>query len=136
MESNLATSKMFSSLVDSVESELGITLQGFECQTSIGEVSHQFSHIHHKYVVFSCKYSEADILERTTQGKRATKWISQGELAGAALSTAMRKVFATFEKYRNGTIQQKIVKGQKRKKGAVHDGRKQMVLESFFKSKN
>ena len=136
VESNLTTSKMFSYLVDSVESELGITLQGVECQTSIGEVSHQFSHIHHKYVVFSCKYSEADVLEQTTQGKRATKWISQGELAGAALSTAMRKVFATFEKYRNETIQQKIVKGQKRKKGALHDGRKQMVLESFFKSKN
>ena len=139
VESSLTEAKMFLSLANFVESELGITLQDARCQKSIEEVSHQFSHIHHKYVVYACKYSGGESLEQSIEGNRAIRWMSQEDLASAALSTAMRKVFTAFEKHsndKNGKISAKLDNPKKRKRAASHDGRKQMVLDSFFKSKN
>ena len=53
VESSLAETKIYSSLTDFIESELGFTMPDVKRQKSIAEVSHQFSHIHHKYVVYS-----------------------------------------------------------------------------------
>lgn len=125
---------MSSSLVDFIESELGMTLEKVKCQESIAEVSHQFSHIHHKYVVFACKYSEAGSSHQTSKGNREMKWLPREDLATAALSTAMRKVFSAFEKRNNAG--RKVNNSKKRKRGEHCDGRKQMVLDAFFKSKN
>lgn len=137
VESSVAETKMYSSLTDFVESELGLTMPDVKHQKSIAEVSHQFSHIHHKYVVYACKYSGGETLQQTTQGNREVKWISREDLDSAALSTAMRKVFTAFEKYnsgRNGKSEAKVDNYKKRKRGRPHDGQKQMVIEKFFKS--
>jgi len=140
VESELTEAKMYSSLNDFVGSELGVTLLNTKFHESIGEVSHQFSHIHHKYVVYSCKFKGDKNLEQTTEGNREIKWISREGIAGAALSTAMRKVFSAFEKYnsagRNERSQPKGETSKKRKRGDCNDGRKQMILDTFFKSKN
>ena len=62
------------------------------------------------------------------------KWMSREDLASAALSTAMRKVFSAFEKHYN--VGRTVNNSRKRKRADQGDGRKQMVLDAFFKSKN
>lgn len=126
--------KMYSSLADFIESDLGISLEKNKRRESIGEVSHQFSHIHHKYVVYTCKCSGTDTVKQAAQGKRDMKWISREDLASAALSTAMRKVFSAFEKH--NSVGRTVNNSKKRKRADQCDGRKQMVLDTFFKSKN
>ena len=137
VESSLPETGMFAALGNSLESELGITLEQQKNLKSIGEVSHQFSHIHHKYVVYSYKYTGDETSHETTQNNREIKWISRDGLDKAALSTAMRKVFTAFEKHSNNKNEKHPAKAdRKRKRTDPHDGRKQMVLDSFFKPKN
>lgn len=125
---------MYSSLVNFVNSELGITLDDSKSHENIGEVSHQFSHIHHKYFVYACMYSGEDSPVETREGHRAMKWITREELSTSAFSTAMRKVFSAFENH--ASADSKLSNPKKRKRGDESGGRKQMVLDTFFKSKN
>lgn len=137
VESSLPETGMFTALGNFLESELGITLEQKKHPKRLGEVSHQFSHIHHKYVVYTYKYTGDETLDETTQENREMKWISREDLDSAALSTAMRKVFTAYEKHSNGKNEKQPAKvDRKRKRTHPHDGRKQMVLDAFFKPKN
>ena len=137
VESSLPETGMFTALGNFLESELGITLEQRKNAKRIGEVSHQFSHIHHKYVVYAYKYTEHETLDETTQENREIKWIPRDDLGKAALPTAMRKVFAAFEKHSHGKNEKQPAKvDRKRKRTDPHDGRKQMVLDAFFKTRN
>ncbi|KAL9983249.1 hypothetical protein ACROYT_G005395 [Oculina patagonica] len=137
VESNMPEAGMTTALGIFLESELGITLKQKKNTKSIAEVSHQFSHIHHKYVVYADMHIGDETLDKTTQENRDMKWISSDDLQSAALSTAMRKVFTAYEKHSGGKNEKQLAKvDRKRKRADPHDGRKQTVLDSFFKSKN
>ena len=137
VESSLPETGMFTALGNFLESELGITLEQKKNVKRIGEVTHQFSHIHHKYVVYACKYTGRETLNETTQENREIKWIPREDVDKAALSTAMRKVFTAFEKHSLGKNEKQHAKvDRKRKRTDPHDGRKQMVLDAFFIPKN
>ena len=137
VETSLPETGMFTALGNFLESELGITLEQKKNVKSIGEVSHQFSHIHHTYVVYAYKCTGHETLHETTQENREIKWIPKDDLDKAALSTAMRKVFTAFEKHNHGKNEKQTAKvDRKRKRAEPHDGRKQMVLDAFFKPKN
>lgn len=137
VESSLPGTGMFTALGNFLESELGITLEKKKNVESIGEVCHHFSHIHHKYVVYAYKYTGHETLDETTQENREMKWIPRDDVDKAALSTAMRKVFTAFENYSHGKNEKQPAKvDRKRKRADPHDGRKQMVLDAFFKPKN
>lgn len=125
---------MYSSLVNFVNGELGITVVDSKSHDSIVEVSHQFSHIHHKYFVYACIYSGDDSPVKAREGHRAMKWITREELSTTAFSTAMRKVFSAFDNHTSAD--RKLSNPKKRKRGDQSGGRKQMVLDTFFKSKN
>lgn len=137
VDSNLSETRMFTDVSKFLESDLGVAMEQKKHSKSVGEISHQFSHIHHKYVVYAYKYTGDETLDQTTQVNREMKWLSRDDLSGAALSTAMRKVFTAYEKQNNGKNQNQQTKlDRKRKRADPHDGRKQMVLDAFFKSKN
>lgn len=132
IESSLPETGMFKALGNFLESKLGLFLEQKNLK-SIGEVSHQFSHIHHKYVVYAYKYTGDETT--ATQDNSEIKWISRDDIDKAALSTAMRKVFTAFEK-NNKNENQPAKVDRKRKRVDPHDGRKQMVLDAFFKPKD
>lgn len=137
LESDMPETSMSTALGNFLESELAISLEQKKNMKSIAEVSHQFSHIHHKYIVYAYKYTGDETLEKTTQQNREMKWISRDDLHSAALSTGMRKVFTAYEKHSSGRNEKQLAKiDRKRKRADPHDGRKQMVLDAFFKSKN
>lgn len=136
VEPNKSDAEMFAVLWNFLKNKLGITLEQRNPKR-IAEVSHQFSHIHHKYVVYAYKYPENEAGLQTTQENREIKWISRHDLDSAALSTAMRKVFTAFEKHNNGKNEgQPANVDKKRKRADPHDGKKQMMLDAFFKSKD
>lgn len=132
IESSLPETGIFKALGNFLESKLGLFLEQNNLK-SIGEVSHQFSHIHHKYVVYAYKYTGDETT--VTQDNSEIKWISRNDIDKAALSTAMRKVFTAFEKHNKNKNQPAKV-DRKRKREDTHDGRKQMVLDAFFKPKD
>lgn len=136
VESNMPETGMSTALGNFLQGELGITLELKKNMKSIAEVSHQFSHIHHKYAVYTYKYTGDETLDKSTQDNREMKWMSRDDLHSAALSTAMRKVFTAFEKHHDGKNKNPQAKvDRKRKRVDNHDGRKQLVLDAFFKSK-
>ena len=131
--------KSVSLLNSFLKNECGITVQVSKDQASIGEVSHHFSHIHHKYIIHYCNYVGGEKIEKCVQVQRQKRWISREGLKDAALSTAMRKVFIAYEKGNQATSGKNEVKTQgskKRKQTDAHAGQKQMMLDAFLKSNN
>lgn len=135
VESNQSDAYMFTTLCNFLENNLGITLKQ-RTQKRIAEVSHKFSHVHHKYMVFSYEHPEIKHLLQTSQEKSKIRWITREDLDTAALSTAMRKVFTAFEMHNSGENEKQAKVDRKRKRPNSHDGRKQMVLDGFLKSKD
>ncbi|XP_068745675.1 adenine DNA glycosylase-like [Montipora capricornis] len=134
VKSDVMNDARYSSLVNFIKSELDISLEVVKSPQSVGEVSHKFSHIHHKYIVYACTYNGGGLSKESSQGNKLMKWMSREELSTAAFSTGMRKVFSAFEKHTN--VDKKLSNPKKRKRGDHFDGRKQMVLDSFFESSN
>ncbi|PFX16397.1 adenine DNA glycosylase-like [Stylophora pistillata] len=135
VESNKSDAYMFTSLCNFLEHKLGITLEQRTPQR-IADVSHKFSHVHHKYIVFVYEHPEIKNLPQTSQEKSKIRWITRDDLDTAALSTAMRKIFTAFENHNSNEYEKQAKVDRKRKRENSYDGRKQMVLDRFFKSKD
>ena len=61
-----------------------------------GVVSHQFSHIHQKYVVWSATVDEQDV--QAPDNYQKVQWIREDDMNQVAISTAMKKVFQYYKK--------------------------------------
>ncbi|XP_078657921.1 adenine DNA glycosylase-like isoform X1 [Branchiostoma floridae x Branchiostoma belcheri] len=135
------------SLIDSYLKEtLGLTFEDVEKRTHVGEVVHIFSHIHQTYIVETFDV-EHDGQDGVTGNKEAPpcRWVTRSELQGAALSTAMRKVFKAYEasvsaSKHPATVNStgsKVSNKRKRKSSSdSSDKKKQMALDAFFKPRS
>ncbi|XP_066298550.1 adenine DNA glycosylase-like isoform X2 [Branchiostoma lanceolatum] len=132
------------SLIDSYLKEtIGLTFGDVERRIHVGEVVHIFSHIHQTYMVetFDVECDGQD----GRMGKQEAppcRWVTRSELQGAALSTAMRKVFKAYEASKSrsqhpaigNSTGAKASNKRKRKSSSDNgDKKKQMALDSFFK---
>eukprot|EP00053_Salpingoeca_punica_P015364 m.141351 g.141351 ORF g.141351 m.141351 type:complete len:595 (+) comp16692_c0_seq1:73-1857(+) len=102
---------------------------GVSCEwRPAGTVKHVFSHLVHTYVVMTAKVDgEADARLAPLQLQtRASQWLSEDELAKAAVSTNMRKVFAQ--------ALQSLSKPQplSKQKGGAKGTKKQLTLAGFL----
>lgn len=102
--------------------------------SQIGEVIHIFSHIHQTYVVeaFEIKNKPSHVTSPQTN----LQWLTAEQLQSAAISTAMRKVFKSYENYVNGKTVT-IKKRSSRYKGVDKQQLKKQktLMESFFQPK-
>ncbi|XP_078574253.1 adenine DNA glycosylase-like isoform X2 [Branchiostoma floridae x Branchiostoma japonicum] len=133
------------SLIDSYLKEtLGLTFGDVEKRTHVGEVVHIFSHIHQTYMVETFDVQHHDGQDGGTGKQEAppSRWVTRSELQGAALSTAMRKVFKAYEASksesqhpanRNSTGTKVSNKRKRKSSSDSSDKKKQMALDSFFK---
>ncbi|KAK7868753.1 hypothetical protein R5R35_002549 [Gryllus longicercus] len=104
----------------------------FEVQSTklLGSVLHEFSHIHQTYVVFHGKVEEIKSL-LTSEQYQAQQWISKTQFETAAVSTAMRKVFALLDSpchQSNKILGKRRIERKKIKNNSM--------ITSFFKPKN
>ncbi|XP_013406730.1 adenine DNA glycosylase-like [Lingula anatina] len=64
----------------------------------VGEVKHLFSHISQTYVVYQLTQVDSVLGELGGQcGDQCARWVDRDQLMEAAISTAMKKVFKTYE---------------------------------------
>lgn len=68
----------------------------------LGEVVHQFSHIHQTYKVFSAKVESPTITFNQNQYQKC-EWLMSEEIDQSAISTAMKKVFGLLKKQSRGS---------------------------------
>ena len=59
---------------------------------TILQVSHQFSHIHHTYKVWSGKLADGIDAGDSAQGTDTLKWVTRPQLKDTAIPTGMVKV--------------------------------------------
>ncbi|XP_013406717.1 adenine DNA glycosylase-like [Lingula anatina] len=108
----------------------------------VGEVKHLFSHISQTYVVYQLTQVDSVLGELGGQcGDQCARWVDRDQLMEAAISTAMKKVFKTYEaslsKQSDGEKNCKVNKRKRNASGSWSrkDGKKQMAIEAFFQPK-
>nr|XP_046247480.1 adenine DNA glycosylase isoform X2 [Scatophagus argus] len=104
----------------------------------VGEVVHDFSHIHQTYVVHTVRLKRAD-----TQTEKV-RWLTRSALQEAAVSTGVKKIAklcdsldSQKEKALKDGKGQKLAStknGRKPKRSAADGGSRQLCLSSFFKT--
>ncbi|XP_045024481.1 adenine DNA glycosylase-like isoform X1 [Daphnia magna] len=107
----------------------------------VADVYHQFSHIDQTYgvyrvVVSPCEDADDDVLALPDH-YQGFRWLNARQIAEAAVSTAMKKVFRAFTQNVNGSGSRSSSSSLKRKTKSKETGtvsKKQMTLQSFFKS--
>ena len=98
-------------------SSLGLSVSGLK---NVGEVSHIFSHINMRYVVYS-----GSLVEDEPQSDERIIWLSKDEFLKSGTSTAMKKVF----KCKEAEGDSKKAKGVKRKR---EESKSQKSIQSYF----
>lgn len=96
--------------------------------SQLGQVVHQFSHIHHTYVVYKIFFTMKleEHVGKSVNG-RSTKWIHPSEFLQMAVSTAMKKVYSLSK-----NVGQKKAASGKRKRVEKDGNKRQKVIDSFF----
>ena len=104
----------------------------------VADVFHQFSHISQTYglyrvAVSACENAGDDVfsLPDHYQGFR---WLSARQIAEAAISTAMKKVFRSFTQNAMDGSGSSSLKRKAKSKETGTVSKKQMTLQSYFKS--
>ena len=100
--------------------KLNFALSKVENLQEHGEVSHQFSHISQKYLIWSGRVKAKDNLE--IEEGRNVQWVTEGNFDNLAISTAMKKVFAHY-------------KGRNMKKRKAMTDNNQRSIKQFFVKK-
>ena len=103
----------------------------------MADVFHQFSHISQTYglyrvAVSACENAEDDAVSLPDH-YQGFRWLNARQIAEAAISTAMKKVFRSFTQNADGSSSSSL----KRKANSKETGtvsKKQMTLQSYFKS--
>uniref|UniRef100_A0A8D0DZD2 Adenine DNA glycosylase n=1 Tax=Salvator merianae TaxID=96440 RepID=A0A8D0DZD2_SALMN len=106
----------------------------------VGEVLHIFSHIRQTYVIYFLRLDKDEGNWNTSKELSGYRWVTKTEFQNSAVSTAMKKVLNTYEKWSHTVITPKNVK---RKRDLVHgrqpvsedesnSSKKQLSLDSFF----
>jgi len=93
----------------------------------IGEVVHVFSHIHHTYRIYSANCTQVKMDEAEVN----LNWMTKDAFMKAAISTAVRKVWASYEK----DSKNESKTGTKRKRVEDSGDKKQMKLDFMFSKK-
>ncbi len=114
--------------------------QAIERLHYVADVYHQFSHISQTYGVYHIAVSacegadDADLsLPDHYQGFR---WLSARQIAEAAISTAMKKVFRSFTQNADGSSSSSTsLKRKTKSKETGTVSKKQMTMQSFFKKR-
>lgn len=103
----------------------------------MADVFHQFSHISQTYglyrvAVSACENAEDDAVSLPDH-YQGFRWLNARQIAEAAISTAMKKVFRSFTQNADGSSSSSLKRKAKSKEtGTV--SKKQMTLQSYFKS--
>lgn len=136
IQKDWSETRVISELNNFLKEEMILDLDGISNQKRIGEVNHIFSHIHHNYIVHYCCYSIVATATLTATG-RLCRWVSRQDFQDAAVSTAMRKVFTTYEQKVNNSKMSgsDFRESRKRKRDHSDDGKKQASINAFFKPK-
>ncbi|XP_071483135.1 adenine DNA glycosylase-like [Diadema antillarum] len=111
---------------------LHVTFESITARRHVDQVIHIFSHIHQTYEVESFQAKSCDIREPCDKSHDVPnyQWVSKATMKDMAVSTAMKKVFSTFNtKSKN---QSKRCRPVGKEGGKVS---KQRKLESFFSKK-
>ena len=123
VSSECENEKMASASETFLSQGFGVTSLRVKPHCSDIHIIHKFSHIHHHYKVYG--YSCGGGCNNTSREGRPMKWVSEEEMASAALSAGMRKAYTACQ---NNNSKVNI---RKRKRGES-DG-KQRKLDGFFK---
>lgn len=135
-----------SELTNAVDQSKGLLAgQAIERAKFVADVYHQFSHISQTYGVYHIAVKACEnvddanlVLPDHYQGFR---WLSQRQIAEAAISTAMKKVFRAFTQNDadgNSSVSSTTSSSLKRKTKSKETGtasKRQMTMQSFFKTK-
>ena len=132
LQTDWTESEMNSEARRFLKDTIGVDADHISVKKKLGEVTHIFSHVHHKYIVYSYQYRDSAPVQSTTDG-RSCRWVTRQEFQEGAVSTAMKKVFSTYEK--GLTNSKSVSDSRKRKREDSESGKKQASLDSFFKPK-
>lgn len=131
-----------SELTNALDQSKGLlTGRAIERCQYVADVYHQFSHIDQTYGVYrvavsACEDADDDVLSLPDH-YQGFRWLSARQIAQAAVSTAMKKVFRAFTQNADGNSSRSSSSSLKRKTKSKETGtisKKQMTLQSFFKS--
>ncbi|XP_030639811.1 adenine DNA glycosylase [Chanos chanos] len=141
LEDEIPESKHTVVLFEEVKKMLGISFSKLPL-TFLGELVHNFSHIHQTYIVY-----KMFIPDCVGDGQQKMRWISKAALQEAAVSTAVKKIMQLYEttentvksdnknKKQKGSFDGEKNKQQRSKKAkdsAPNGGPKQLSLSQFF----
>ena len=105
----------------------------------VADVFHQFSHISQTYglyrvAVSACENADDNVVSLPDH-YQGFRWLSARQIAEAAISTAMKKVFGAFTQNVDGSgSSSSSLKRKTKSKETGTVSKKQMTLQSYFKN--
>ncbi|EFX85108.1 hypothetical protein DAPPUDRAFT_314361 [Daphnia pulex] len=104
----------------------------------VADVFHQFSHISQTYGLYrvavrACENAKDNVVSLPDH-YQGFRWLNARQIAGAAISTAMKKVFRAFTQNVDGSGSSSSLKRKTKSKETGTVSKKQMTLQSYFKN--